>query len=135
MITTRSFVVGVGLYQLPVREAGRRGGGGRREDRGRAPVILCRYSQHRMKIDVFCHILPPPYFERMLAISGRSAHLQKRVREIPVMVDLDLRLRMMDGFGDYVQVLSLAAPPIEVLAGPRESPDLARLANDGMAEI
>src|SRR5687767_5984865 len=88
-----------------------------------------------MKIDVFCHILPPPYFERMLAISGRSAHLQKRVREIPVMVDLDLRLRMMDGFGDYVQVLSLAAPPIEVLAGPRESPDLARLANDGMAEI
>jgi aminocarboxymuconate-semialdehyde decarboxylase len=51
------------------------------------------------------------------------------------MVDLDLRLRMMDQFGDYVQVLSLAAPPIEVLAAPADAPDLAALANDGMAEI
>jgi predicted TIM-barrel fold metal-dependent hydrolase len=88
-----------------------------------------------MKIDVFCHILPPSYYQRMISISGRSAHLQKRVREIPVMVDLDLRLRMMDQFGDYVQVLSLAAPPIEVLAAPADAPDLAALANDGMAEI
>ncbi|HXH26173.1 MAG TPA: amidohydrolase family protein [Vicinamibacterales bacterium] len=88
-----------------------------------------------MKIDVFCHILPPAYFDRMVSISGRGAYLQKRVREIPVMTDLDLRFRMMDRFGDYVQVLSLAAPPIEVLAGPEGSPDLARLANDGMAEI
>jgi predicted TIM-barrel fold metal-dependent hydrolase len=88
-----------------------------------------------VKIDVFCHILPRPYYDRMVAISGRGAHLQKRVREIPVMVDLDLRLRMMDLFGDYVQVLSLAAPPIEVLAAPNDAPELARLANDGMAEI
>ena len=88
-----------------------------------------------MKIDVFCHILPPPYYERMLAISGRGAHLQKRIREIPVMVDLDLRLRMMEQFGDYVQVLSLAAPPIEVLAAPKDAPALAALANDGMADI
>ena len=88
-----------------------------------------------MKIDVFCHILPPAYYERMVSISGRSAHLQKRIREIPVMVDLDLRLRMMDQFGDYVQVLSLAAPPIEVLAAPADAPALAALANDGMAEI
>ena len=88
-----------------------------------------------MKIDIFCHILPPAYFERMTAISGRGAYLQKRVREIPVMVDLQLRLRMMEQFEGYVQVLSLAAPPIEALAGPDGSPELARLANDGMAEI
>lgn len=88
-----------------------------------------------MKIDLFCHILPPPYFERMTAISARGAYMQKRIREIPVMVDLDLRFRMMDLFGDYVQVLSLAAPPPEALAGPEASADLARLANDSMAEI
>src|SRR5256885_587334 len=88
-----------------------------------------------MKIDVFCHILPPSYFQRMTTISGRGAYMQKRIREIPVMVDLDLRFRMMDQFGDYVQVLSLAAPPIEALAGPADSPALAQLANDGMAEI
>jgi predicted TIM-barrel fold metal-dependent hydrolase len=88
-----------------------------------------------MKIDLFCHILPPAYFARMTEISGRGAYMQKRIREIPVMVDLDLRFRMMDLFGDYVQVLSLAAPPIEALAAPAESPALARLANDSMAEI
>ena len=88
-----------------------------------------------MKIDLFCHILPPRYFDRMTAISARGAYMQKRIREIPVMVDLDLRFTMMDLFGDYVQVLSLAAPPIEALAGPDATPDLARLANDSMAEI
>jgi aminocarboxymuconate-semialdehyde decarboxylase len=88
-----------------------------------------------MKIDLFCHILPTPYFERMTSISARGAYMQKRIREIPVMVDLDLRFRMMDMFPDYVQVLSLAAPPIEALGGPDVSPDLARVANDSMAEI
>jgi len=88
-----------------------------------------------VKIDLFCHILPPAYFARMTEISGRGAYMQKRIREIPVMVDLDLRFRMMDRFGDYVQVLSLAAPPIEALAAPAEAPALARLANDSMADV
>src|SRR5688572_288020 len=88
-----------------------------------------------MKIDLFCHILPQPYFDRMTAISGRGGYMQKRIREIPVMVDLDLRFRMMDLFADYVQVLSLAAPPIEALGAPDVAADLARLANDSMAEI
>ncbi len=87
-----------------------------------------------MKIDLFCHILPPAYFERMTAVSTRAAYMQKRVRGIPAMVDLDERFRMMDLFDDYVQVLSLAAPPIEALGPPDRSPDLARLANDTMAE-
>jgi aminocarboxymuconate-semialdehyde decarboxylase len=87
-----------------------------------------------VKIDLFCHIMPPAYFERMTAISARGAYMQKRVREIPAMVDLDVRFRMMDQFGDYVQVLSLAAPPIEALAPPADSAALARLANDTMAE-
>ena len=72
----------------------------------------------RVKIDLFCHILPPAYFERMTLVSTRGAYMQKRVREIPAMVDLDVRFRMMDLFDDYVQVLSLAAPPIEALGRP-----------------
>src|SRR4051794_8348051 len=87
-----------------------------------------------MKIDIFCHILPPAYFSKMTAISTRGAYLQKRVREIPAMTDLDIRFRMMDLFGDYRQVFSLAAPPIEALGGPDTSPELARIANDSMAE-
>ena len=85
-----------------------------------------------MKIDLFCHILPPAYFERMTAVSTRGAYMQKRVRGIPAMVDLDERFRMMDLFDDYVQVLSLAAPPIEALGSPSQTPELATLANDTM---
>jgi uncharacterized protein len=82
---------------------------------------------------MFCHILPPKYFARMTAVSTRGAYMQKRVRDIPAMVDLDERFRMMDLFGDYVQVLSLAAPPIEAYAGA-DGAAMARLANDTMAE-
>src|SRR5258705_5417892 len=87
------------------------------------------------KIDVFPHILPKPYFDKMLSMSSRSAYMQKRVRDIPVMYDLDVRFRIMEQYQDYAQVLTVNLPPIEVVAGPKESPDLAKLANDGMAEL
>jgi predicted TIM-barrel fold metal-dependent hydrolase len=88
-----------------------------------------------MKIDVFPHILPKPYFERMLAVAPPQLHMGKRMRGIPVLVDLDLRLQIMDRYEGYAQVLTLASPPIEMIAGPDLSPELARLANDSMAEI
>src|SRR5476651_1995159 len=59
----------------------------------------------------------------------------KRWLHIPVLWDLDKRMRMMDKFKGYKQILTLSMPSIEFLAPPNESPELARLANDGMAEI
>ena len=88
-----------------------------------------------MKIDAFPHILPRKYFDRMLQVAPPGMALQKRMSGIPVLVDLDLRLRMMDRHEGYVQVLTLASPPLEVVGGPGVSPDLARLANDEMATI
>ena len=88
-----------------------------------------------MKIDIFPHILPKPYFERMVAVAPPQLHMQKRMRGIPVLVDLELRHRIMDRYEGYAQVLTLASPPVEVLGGPAVTPDLARLANDSMAEI
>src|SRR2546428_11786138 len=87
------------------------------------------------KIDVFPHILPRRYFERMLAVAPPGMALQKRMSGIPVLVDVDLRFRIMDRYEGYVQVLTLANPPIEVVGGPDASPDLARLANDEMAAL
>jgi aminocarboxymuconate-semialdehyde decarboxylase len=57
------------------------------------------------------------------------------MREVPMLIDLDVRLRVMDKFPGYVQVLCAGMPPIEALAGPEESPELARICNDGMAEL
>ena len=86
------------------------------------------------KIDVLSHLFPPAYFERTKAIA-RDQGAIKRWLTIPVLYDLDARMKMMDAFPGYQQILTLSSPPIEFIAGPQESPALAALANDGMAEI
>lgn len=88
-----------------------------------------------MKIDVFPHVLPRAYFDRMLKTAPPGMALQKRMSGIPVLTDVELRLRIMDRYDGYVQVLTLANPPIEVVGGPDASPDLARIANDEMAAL
>jgi len=94
-----------------------------------------RSLRRPVKIDVFPHILPRPYFDRMLRVARPGMALQKRMSGIPVLVDVEQRLRIMDRYDGYVQILTLANPPLEVVAGPDVSPELARLANDGMAEV
>lgn len=89
-----------------------------------------------MRIDVFAHILPDPYFHRLLAVSSpAAANLQKRVSAIPSIHDLSVRFRMMDQFPGYCQVISLAAPAIESLGTPDRSPEFATLGNDSLAEL
>ena len=88
-----------------------------------------------MKIDIFNHIFPKSYFDKMIEIAPGGKDLHKRVRNVPSIVDLKERFRMMDLFADYVQVICLGAPPIEVFGPPPVSTDLAKLANDGMAGL
>ena len=71
-----------------------------------------------MKIDVFPHIFPKPFFDRMCEVVPASRYMQKRTRAIPVLTDLDLRFRIMDRYEGYVQVLTLCSPPIESLGEP-----------------
>jgi aminocarboxymuconate-semialdehyde decarboxylase len=55
---------------------------------------------------------------------------------MPTIANLDARFKVMDEFGpEYRQFLSLPAPPIEALAGPDLSPEAARVANDGFADL
>jgi predicted TIM-barrel fold metal-dependent hydrolase len=87
-----------------------------------------------MKIDIFNHILPKTYFDKMMQVNPDLEDIGKRVRNTRVLFDLEERFRCMDQFEDYAQVICLAAPPLEIIAGPEVTPDLARAANDGMAE-
>ncbi len=57
----------------------------------------------------------------------------ERATRIPVMANLTNRLRLMEEFPGYRQIISLAGPPLEVLA-PNNSVTLAAMANDEMAE-
>jgi aminocarboxymuconate-semialdehyde decarboxylase len=85
-------------------------------------------------IDVFNHFVPPAYFERLkkLVPDHAAATAFPRLRTL---WDLDARLKLLDGFGDYAQVLSLANPPLEHLAALAETAELASIANDGLAEL
>jgi len=88
-----------------------------------------------MKIDIFNHIFPKSYFDRMINLVPNGVDINKRVRAIPCIVDLDERFRIMDRFKEYVQIICLPNPPIETLFSPAISRDMARLANDGLAEL
>jgi predicted TIM-barrel fold metal-dependent hydrolase len=87
------------------------------------------------KIDIFNHLYPSGYFERVTAVAPHFKDIGKRMRNVPMLVDLDERFRVMDRFDDYQQVLSIATPPIEAMATGQDAIDLARAANDGMAEL
>ena len=93
------------------------------------------------KIDAFAHILPPSYARRLESIvsgsnvSDRILGYQQWIHEDPALVDLDARWRAIDAFDDYVQVLTLAVPPLDQLGDPAVSRDLARAVNDELAEL
>jgi aminocarboxymuconate-semialdehyde decarboxylase len=88
-----------------------------------------------MKLDIFNHIFPKKFFDKMVSIAPNATDINKRVRNIPCIVDLDERFRIMDMFDDYAQIICLASPPVENFGPPALCTDMARLANDGMAEL
>src|SRR5215470_12559601 len=88
-----------------------------------------------MKIDIFNHIFPKKFFDKYINAGQGGKDIGKRVSNIQTIVDVDSRFRILDEFGDYVQVITLPLPPVETLAGPDKSPELAREGNDGLAEL
>jgi uncharacterized protein len=86
-------------------------------------------------IDAFCHFFPQQMFELMSQTKGGTTDVGKRMQGVRTIYDLDARFRMMDAFEDYTQILSLGLPPLEGMAGPGQSPEFARVANDGLAEL
>ena len=83
---------------------------------------------------MFNHILPKRLFDKMTEANPNLVDIGKRFRNIPVLVDLEARFRVMDLFDDYVQVISLPNPP-EILGGADHCVEACTIANDGMAEL
>ena len=76
-------------------------------------------------IDAFCHFFPHSLFEKMSQTTGGTKDIGKRMQSVRTIHDLDARLKMMDEFADYSQVLSLGLPPIEGMVEPDKAPDAA----------
>jgi aminocarboxymuconate-semialdehyde decarboxylase len=87
-----------------------------------------------MKIDIFPHILPAKFMEALHKENGLG-HFRHLHKVIPTLFDLDYRFRIMDQFDGLMQVLNIAAPPVENINNSQKALDLARLANDEMAEL
>ena len=86
-------------------------------------------------IDAFCHFFPQGIFKKLSETAGGTVDIGKRIQGVRTIHDLDARFRIMDGFENYSQVLSLGLPPIEGMVGADQAPEFARVANDGLAEL
>ena len=88
------------------------------------------------KIDCFSHILPAAYlqalFEKTPDRSAAGAYYDKKC---PGVRDLELRFRIMDRYNGYSQILCIAEPTVETVANPNLAAELAKIANDSMAEL
>ena len=88
------------------------------------------------KIDIFTHIWPAPFYKALRDVTGEMTDITRRSEAVPMMIDLDRRFEVMDMFGpDYMQVLSLASPPIEKVASPEQAVKLGRIGSESLADL
>jgi predicted TIM-barrel fold metal-dependent hydrolase len=88
-----------------------------------------------MILDIYTHILPDAFFREMSRVSPKLENIGARLRGVKKLFDLGLRFAEMDEIGDYRQIISLPNPPLEEIAGGATAAQLARVANDAMAEL
>ena len=86
-----------------------------------------------LRIDAYAHIVPPKSREA-LRKEAPEMHDALIVRHRPL-YDLDERFRIMDKYEPIRQVLTLGRIPVEHVANPSKAAELAKLANDEMAEL
>ncbi len=86
-----------------------------------------------MKIDIYSHIMTPKYTE-LYAKKNPAVKQRIEYRSIAV-VDLEVRLRLMNRYPDILQVLTVANIPLETFAEPADAVELAKIANEELAEL
>ena len=91
-----------------------------------------------MIVDAYTHILPVRYqamLEKKIKDRDMSLNSARYAQTIPTLVDLEARFRVMDDFDEYIQVISVASPPVHSIAPPAMAEELCRAANDELAEM
>jgi aminocarboxymuconate-semialdehyde decarboxylase len=91
-----------------------------------------------MIIDAYTHILPKKYQENLeKKVTGRDPRLStvRYAKIVKPLLDLDARFKVMDAYDEYIQVISVASPPIYDIAPPEVARELCRIANDELAEL
>src|SRR5438093_754884 len=88
-----------------------------------------------MKIDIYNHVLPRAYLD-LVKQHSKEPGMVKRMSSLRMLWDIEHRVAMLrEKFRDVQQVLTLGLPSPELLGDAAHSPEYARVANDGMAEM
>jgi len=91
-------------------------------------------SSYLLKIDAYAHISPPKYTD--ILRRDYPGFYNQILGACPPLFDMTERFRIMDKYPDVVQVLTVGpVPPLEAFANSEQSVDLAKRANDEMAEL
>jgi predicted TIM-barrel fold metal-dependent hydrolase len=85
-------------------------------------------------IDAYAHISPPRYTEFIR--KKYPVMYNNMLGPCVPLYDMETRFRIMDKFPEVVQVLTIGpVPPIEYFANKQQTVELAKMANDEMAEL
>lgn len=85
-------------------------------------------------IDAYAHISPPGYTEFIR--QRYPAMYNNMLGHCAPLYNMDERFKIMDAYEGMVQVLTIGpVPPIEYFANEQQAIELARMANDEMAEM
>ena len=91
-------------------------------------------SSHPFIVDAYSHISPPKYTEVLRKDHPRFYN--NILGRCSPLYDMSQRFRIMDNYPAVVQGLTVGpVPPLEAFANSEQSVDLAKLANDEMAEL
>jgi aminocarboxymuconate-semialdehyde decarboxylase len=88
-----------------------------------------------MIIDAYTHLAPRSFLTKMDDMSATLRNITRRLLSVKELYDLDARFRAMDAIEDYRQVISLPNPSLEECTSPEVGRELARVANDELAEL
>lgn len=88
-----------------------------------------------MIIDIYTHLAPRSFLAKMNDMSPTLRNVTNRLLNVKALYDLDVRFRTMDTVENYRQVISLPNPSLEECTSPEAGRELARIANDEMAEL
>jgi predicted TIM-barrel fold metal-dependent hydrolase len=92
-----------------------------------------RRETYSLRVDAYSHIVPPDYAKAVSKLAPEQ--YQQKIAYCPPLFDMDARFRIMDKYEPLRQVLTIAWPKLEEIADPVKAVDLARMANDEMAEL
>lgn len=85
-----------------------------------------------MQIDIYAHIIP----SKIMDMFHKNTSVKLGMFDAtPSLTNLDTRFRIMDRFGDMMQVLIPSAPPLEMMLTPQAATELAKTYNDELAEL